>query len=160
MYMGHGTRVEEGGGVRPREDKEEPKSKEGGSRREDAFDDNAVVERPCAQVLRGSDRTWCHSEKYAHLAPWIPAASQAECGSVILLHIVIRRSVKLYRPQSRGASIGKRVVLVGQPLLMIMPSVIHSLMPSTVAGVWRIVPRNRSCEKLRKKLKSITKSCT
>ena len=29
----------------------------GGCRREDAIDENAVVERPCAQVLRGSDRT-------------------------------------------------------------------------------------------------------
>jgi hypothetical protein len=92
-------------------------------------------------------------------APWIPVASQAECGCVLLPHNVIRHSVKLYRPQPRGASIGRRVVLVGQPLLMIMPSVIHSLMPSTVADVWRIVARNRSCEKLRKKLKLITKSC-
>ena len=143
MYMGHGTRGEEGGGVRPREDKEEPKSKEGGLSSQGR---NRRQRSRRTSVCSGAQGIRQNVVPLRKMCSSRTLDSSSVSGRVRLrptLHIVIRRSVKLYRPQSRGASIGKRVVLVGQPLLMIMPSAIHSLMPSTVADGWRIVARNR-----------------
>ena len=152
MYMGHGTRGEEGGGVRPREEKEEPKSKKGGLSPRGR---NRRQRSRRTSVCSGAQGIRQNVVPLRKMCSSRTLDSSSVSGRVRLRPTSAHRASALRKalPFSAAGGLHLQARRISWPTSANDHAVvIHSLMPSTVADVWRIVARNRSCEKLRKRL--------